>query len=336
MPKLSLAEETVPPGEAQHIDSLCERLGRKIVDDAAGGMMRRDVHVKMHCLVKAEFIVEPNLPEAFRIGVFREPATYKALIRFSNSDGSIKPDKSRDIRGMAIKLMNVPGEKILKEARHEQTQDFVLISCPIFPAADVKKFDQIAAAILGSAWAKLRFFITNPRVVWILLKTMKKFANPLQIRYFSTTPYLFGDQAVKYSATPLFIRPDQIPVAPSDDYLRLAIANQLRDGEAVFDFAVQLQTDAEAMPIEDPRVEWPESVSPFHKVATIRILQQDCDNDQVAAYGENLSFTPWHALPEHRPLGGINRARKVIYETISKRRHEHNREPRTEPDDWQW
>jgi hypothetical protein len=336
MPKLSLAEETVPPGEAQHIDSLRERLGRKIVDDAAGGMMRRDVHVKMHCLVKAEFIVEPNLPEAFRIGVFREPATFKALIRFSNSDGSIKPDKSRDIRGMAIKLMNVPGEKILKDARHEQTQDFVLISCPVFPAADVKKFDQIAAAILGSAWAKLRFFITNPRVVWILLKTMKKFANPLQIRYFSTTPYLFGDRAVKYSATPLFITPDRIPVAPSDDYLRLAIANQLKDGEAVFDFAVQLQTDAEAMPIEDPRVEWPETVSPFHKVATIRILQQDCDNDQVAAYGENLSFTPWHALPEHRPLGGINRARKVIYETISKRRHEHNREPRTEPDDWKW
>ena len=335
MPKLSLAEENKPADEKLQIESLRKRLSQKIVDDAAGGTMRRDVHVKMHCLVNAEFTVEPELPEAFRIGVFKEPVTYKALIRFSNSDGSIKPDKRRDIRGMAIKLMDVPGEKILEAEEHEQTQDFILISCPIFPAADVKKFDQVVAAILGSAFAKLKFFLTNPRVVWILIKTMKKFANPLQIRYFSTTPYLFGTQAVKYSATPLFMKPDKIPVAPSDDYLRLAIANQLSNGEAIFDFSVQLQTDAEAMPIEDPRVEWPESLSPFLKVATIRIMQQDCDSNRQAIYGENLSFTPWHALPEHRPLGGINRARKVIYATISKLRHANNREPRVEPDDWE-
>jgi len=336
MPSFSLAEENIPTGEKQAIESLRERLCQKVVDDAAGGMMRRDVHVKMHCLVKAEFIVEPNLPEAFRVGVFKEPGAYKALIRFSNSDGSIKPDKRRDIRGMAIKLMDVPGEKILKAEEHEQTQDFILISCPIFPAADVKKFDQVVKAILGSAWAKLRFFITNPRVVWILIKTMQKFANPLQIRYFSTTPYLFGSHAVKYSATPLFITPDTIPDAPSDDYLRLAIANQLSSGEAVFEFSVQLQTDAQTMPIEDPRIEWPESMSPFRKLATIRIMQQDCDSDWQAAYGDNLSFTPWHALPEHRPLGGINRARKVIYEAISKLRHANNREPRIEPTDWEW
>jgi len=336
MPIPALAEETIPPDEARHIESLCQQLSQKVVDDAAGGRMHRDVHVKMHCLVKAEFIVEPNLPEAFRIGVFSEPVTYRALIRFSNSDGSIKPDKRRDIRGMAIKLLQVPGEKILKGEEHEQTQDFILISCPVFPAADVKKFDAVVKAILGSVWAKLRFFLTNPRVVWILIKTMRKFANPLQIRYFSTTPYLFGTDAVKYSATPLFIKPDKMPVAPSDDFLRLAIANQLKNGGAVFDFSVQLQTDAEAMPIEDPRVEWPESRSAFHKVATIRILQQDCDSNRQAIYGDNLSFSPWHSLHQHRPLGGINRARKVIYQAISKLRHSNNREPRTEPTDWEW
>ena len=333
MPTLSIAEETIPPDEPRHIESLRKQLLKKIADDAGDGRMHRDVHVKMHCLVKAEFIVEPNLPEAFRIGVFAEPRTYKALIRFSNSDGGVKPDKKRDIRGMAIKLLGVPGIKLLKEEEHEETQDFILISCPVFPAGNVKKFDRVVAAILGSVWAKLRFFIMNPRVILILAKTMKKFANPLQIRYFSTTPYLFGEDAVKYSATPLFTTPDAMPVAPSDDYLRLAITSQLQTGEAIFDFGVQLQTDVETMPIEDPRVEWPESVSPFRKLATIRIPQQDCDSKEQAIYGDNLSFTPWHALPEHRPLGGINRARKVIYEAISKRRHEHNREPRTEPGD---
>jgi hypothetical protein len=228
MSKLALAEETKPPDEDRYVESLRRRLLRKIDDDAEGGRMHRDVHVKMHCLVKAEFIVEPNLPEAFRIGVFAEPRSYRALIRFSNSDGSIKPDRKPDIRGMAIKLLGVPGTKLLKDEEHEETQDFILISCPVFPAADVKKFDGIAAAILGSVWAKLRFFLTNPRVIWILARTLKKYANPLQIRYFSTTPYLFGSNAVKYSATPLFTTPDRIPDAPSDDYLRLAIANQLQ------------------------------------------------------------------------------------------------------------
>ena len=109
----------------------------------------------------------------------------------------------------------------------------------------------------------------------------------------------------------------------------------VRTPEAVFDFCVQFQTDPIAMPIEDPRQEWPESVSPFRRVATIRILQQDCDSDEQMQFGENLSFTPWHALPEHRPLGGINRGRKVVYEAISKFRHEYNRAPRKEPTSWE-
>ena len=335
MSKLQLAEETIAKGEAQYIQAVVDRFQAMVEREAGDGMMRRDAHVKMHCLVKAEFIVEPNLPEEFRIGVFQEPKNYHAWIRFSNSDGAIKADKSRDVRGMAIKVMGVPGEKILDHEKSEETQDFILISCPTFPAENVEKFDKLAAAVNGSIFMKLRYFPTHWRVIRFLVRFMRKFANPLQIRYFSTTPYLFGTNAVKYCATPLFATPDQIPDAPSDDYLRLAIANQLQSREAVFDFSVQLQTDAEAMPIEDPRVEWPESVSPFRKVATIRIMQQDCDSFGQAAYGENLSFTPWHALPEHRPLGGINRARKVIYEAISKLRHTHNREPRTEPVDWE-
>jgi hypothetical protein len=49
------------------------------------------------------------------------------------------------------------------------------------------------------------------------------------------------------------------------------------------------------------------------------------------ALGEQLSSTPWHALPEHRPLGSINRARRVVYDAVSKYRHEQNNEPRREP-----
>jgi len=33
----------------------------------------------------------------------------------------------------------------------------------------------------------------------------------------------------------------------------------------------------------------------------------------LAAYVERLSFDPWHALVEHRPLGAVMRARAVAY-----------------------
>ena len=62
-----------------------------------------------------------------------------------------------------------------------------------------------------------------------------------------------------------------VPPNPPDDYLKQAMVKQLAAGEAVFDFAVQFQTDPDAMPIEDPGIAWDEKVSPFLKVATLTI-----------------------------------------------------------------
>ncbi|MFM8331769.1 MAG: catalase family protein [Candidatus Methylumidiphilus sp.] len=297
--------------------------------------MRRDAHPKMHGVVKAEFTVEPSLPEELRVGIFKEAKTYQAWIRFSNQNGTIDPDKNGDIRGMAIKLMAVPGEKVLEPEKDEQTHDFILISTDRFVTKNVEEFDGLIKALVGGLLDKIVYFLTHWRVGWNLYKSMVKFANPLQIRYFSTTPYLFGAAAVKYSAIPHIDIPDPIPDNPDDDYLRLAMVKQLQAGDAVFDFAVQFQTDAAAMPIEDPGKVWPETLSPFRKVATIRIMRQEFDTEKHKAFGKNLSFSPWHALPEHKPLGGINRARKVVYRTISLFRHEYNNAPRQEPDSWE-
>ena len=49
------------------------------------------------------------------------------------------------------------------------------------------------------------------------------------------------------------------------------------------------------------------------------------------AFCENLSFTPWHSLPQHRPLGAVNRVRRTVYESVSKKRHALNQTPRKEP-----
>lgn len=334
MPDNTLAQETIPAGEKQYTDDLAARLKAKIIRDNPTGIMRRDAHPKMHGVVKAEFTVEPELPPELRIGIFSEARTYQAWIRFSNQDGTIQADKARDIRGMAIKLMGVPGDKLLDSERHEQTQDFIVISTNVFVTKNVQEFDALIKAMTGSILSKIFFFATHWRVIWNLVTSLKKFANPLQMRYWSTTPYLFGNTAVKYSAIPHVSNSDPVPSDPGPDYLRQAMVRQLAQGEAIFDFTVQLQTNADSMPIEDPGHEWKESESPFRKVATIRILQQEFDSEAQRVFGENLSYTPWHSLPAHRPLGGINRARKIVYDAISTFRHEYNKVPRKEPTSW--
>ncbi|MCP3867399.1 MAG: catalase family protein [Gammaproteobacteria bacterium] len=323
--------ERIPPDESERIAALGQRLKEKVIRDNAGGPIRRDAHPKMHGLVTAEFIIEPDLPGELAVGLFREPGRFPAWIRFSNQDGKLKPDIRRDIRGMAIKLMGVPGEKLLPTEENAPTHDFLTISTDVFVTRDVAEFDDLVKVLTGNLVAQLFFFLTHWRVTWNLIQSMSKFANPLQIRYFSTTPYLLGTRAVKYSVIPHPGPTDTIPAKPGENYLREAMTRQLDREEALFDFCVQVQKGPEEMPVEDPGKRWDESLSPFLKVATIRIPRQTFSTPVRDKLGENLSFTPWHALPEHRPLGGINRGRKIIYDMISAFRHRENEQPRREP-----
>jgi hypothetical protein len=85
------------------------------------------------------------------------------------------------------------------------------------------------------------------------------------------------------------------------------------------------------MPVEDATVLWSEKDSPFLEVARVTIPRQEFATPEQDAFCENLSFTPWHALPEHEPVGVMNRVRKALYQEISRYRHERNRAPRAEP-----
>ena len=327
-----LAQEYPPPGEDAAIADLAERLRQKVHKQYPRGIMRRDAHPKMHGLVKAEFIVEPGLAPEWRVGIFREPAVYPAWIRFSNQNDKIQSDLKGDIRGMAIKLLNVPGEKLLAPREYSDTHDLVMISTNVFVTHDVAEFDAMVKAMMAGLLPMAWFFLTHLRALWNLRTSMKKTGNPLAIRYWSATPYLLGSQAVKYSALPASGIDDCIPANAKGDFLRAAMAEQLRRGEVRFDFKVQKQTDPDTMPIEDPGRAWSEAESPFVKLATIRIPQQDCNTREQRNLGENLSFNPWHCLAEHRPLGGINRARRTAYHAISALRHERNLMPEDEPE----
>lgn len=291
-------------------------------DQSATGTLRFNQPKNIACL-KADFSAEPNLPAELQVGLFANPGTYPAWIRFANAQN--KPDTEKDFRGMSVKLMQVEGNKLLGQGN---TQDFVLNNHPVLFVGNPEDFRDFVDYSVNSSPI---LFFTNPfnlhiKEFRIVLAGRGHHASHLAIPYWSTTPYLFGEgRAVKYSAKlceqgPAMELPDEL----TDGYLRDAVRQQLASGDACFDFMVQFQTDAELMPIEDATVEWDEAVSPFRKVARIHIPSQSFESAAQMEFCENLSFNPWRSLPEHRPLGGINRVRKDLYREMAEFRHRRN------------
>jgi hypothetical protein len=312
-------------------NELMEQLDRLYKDKK----MLRQIHTKMHGCVKAVFTIEPGLPETLKAGVFSKQVSYHAWVRLSNASTNPKADRKKDVRGFAIKLMGVPGEKILNQEHLQLTQDFLLMNTETFFSRNVGEFRHLLAAATSPNKLKLLVYALNP-AHWATLKRFSgsnmACSNPLELKYWSTQPYQFGktDVAVKYFLRP---SPDNKLVVENEtdyDYLRINLAQTLYYNEAKFDFFVQFQTDPDTMPIEDPTVPWE---SEFIKVAALTIPAQSFDSKAQMDFGDSLSFNSWHALPEHRPLGSFNRVRKRIYEVLSKYRHDKNGLPVFEPQD---
>ena len=166
-------------------------------------------------------------------------------------------------------------------------------------------------------------------------------ASPLQERYDSCVPYLLGEgQAMHYAFVPrAFPAPHRrlrIPLRPGPDYLRDALTRTLSAHEVIFDLQVQLQTDARTMPLEHAGVTWSSRTSPPVTVATLRLPAQDLAAVEQRQLADRLRFNPWHAMPEHRPLGNQNRARRTIYASLADVRQSMNGTRPWEPTEEDW
>jgi hypothetical protein len=228
---------------------------------------------------------------------------------------------------MAIKLLNVSGVRATR-GDADSSQDFLMVNHPIFPFPDPASYlDTVKRKnfpIIGGLLVAGHLRLHEPDQLAII-KDIKdnKIASPLEITYWSGSPYWLGQadgsvgQTVKYSAVPR-ATPSPLPKDPIDlaaNYLSEALAARLRDAVAIFDFKVQVQTDPKRMPVEDASIEWDEAASVPVTVATVRIPSQRAKPlNEPASECERLSFNPWHALATHRPMGGINRLRRAVYE----------------------
>ena len=308
------AQDVVAPDEAQVTAEFIDFLKRTSLArprGKAGEVLRFNQGRATGC-VDAEFTV-PALPDALRVGLFATPATYRAVIRFANASSGT--DRDRDTRGMAIGVIDAAAANLTPgETRH----DFVLNSHPVMPAADAKEFLALLKANEAGGARRAFYFATHFRSTRILLASRQHHPSHLDIHYWSTTPYSFGPgRAVKYMARPTLEHVSRRPDQLTDTYLRDALRAHLAQGEASFDLMVQFFVDESRTPLEDATVEWTPDRSPWQVVARIRIPAQSIDDAARATRCEQMAFNPWHARPDHRPVGNMNRARKEIYRAMS-------------------
>lgn len=327
--------ECIPKDESDYIRKIGELLRNKVSSSYPPGKTLRDAHPKQHGTVLGRFIVHDLQDSELKHGIFKEAGEYKAFIRFSNANPSVGSDMRKDVRGMAIKLLDVKGKKLAEGEEDCSTFDFVTISYDVFLTKDVEEMFYFTKAffngMLNALWFMFNPFNSHLRVFWNFITSSQRATSPLDIQYYSMTPYLLGEKAVKYSAKPQQHKLAKIPNPPVENFLRIALRDQLLEGPMEFDFMVQRQTDPAKMPIEDSGKRWSQKLSPFIKVASIIIPKQEFETAERMEYGDNLSFTPWRCLAENRPLGGINRCRKFAYRAISLFRHDQNATKREEP-----
>jgi len=333
---LKIAEEKLLPDEEAFLDSIVNSFQEQLKLLWKPGLFERGGNTKTHGIVRGEFIVHNDLPENLRRGIYAQPRTYKAWVRFSGPGPYITPDiDDVGFMSISIKLMGVPGPKLMEDEKF--TQDMFGVSTPTFVTPDTEANAQLQKESLKNT--QIFYFVNLHRhhVLDLIMQGLwiKTQSSPFEAPYFSCVPYLLGEgQAMQYSVWPRSKRRTPIPCLPfrpPDDYLRKAMEAALAREDVEFDIKLQVQTDPHLMPIENNAVLWPEKLSPRLTAATLRIPKQKFDYPAQLEFARRLSYNPWHCIPEHRPLGNQSRARRRMYDTLSRLRHAMNNEPLYEP-----
>lgn len=337
-----LGREVIPPEETAATEEILKLVKQGYAHHSSrsgNDPARRIIHGKHHGCVQADFRVNSDLPKKLRHGIFLPGARFPAWVRLSNGSGETNHDSRPDGRGLAIKLMKVDGEKLGNE---KHTQDLLLQNAPNFFAADVASYVSFMKFAAYPGMKGVSEFLSSANIkthrdrkaIGILVKSGTSIKNPLTAEYYSALPQRLGPYAMKLRA-----RPCKGQVAPDSglfqrfdkNFLSEVMTKHLKKRDACIEIAVQVQTDASLMPIEDATVIWDQKKSPFISVAEVRIPAQEFNSERRKDFCENISYSPWNSINDHRPLGGLNRVRRAVYEHSQGHRHHLNHQSKSEP-----
>lgn len=317
------------------------------------GHATRSVHAKSHGLLLGELTVLDGLAPDYAQGIFAQAAAWPTVMRLSTTPGDVLDDKVSTPRGLGLKLIGVPGERVDGSAG-AVTQDFVLVNGPVFLAPSVKQFlgsVKPLAATTDKAPSLKRAFSAVLRGAEKVIEaaggesaSIKAIGghpetHPLGETYFSQAPILFGRYMAKVSLAPVSAELRALTDVPVDlsgtpDGLSEAVRAHFASEGGEWELRVQLCTGLEQMPIEDSSVEWPDELSPWVTVARLRAEPQAAWSPGLsAAIDDGMQFNPWHCVAAHRPLGSIMRVRKAAYEMSRRFRAERNGVTIEEPRD---
>ncbi len=334
---LDIAEEKVFEWEEQALDDIIQLMADQMRGHFRPGHYERGGNTKTHGLVRATVTIRDDLPAHLRVGLFAQARTFPAWVRFAGPG----PDVPHDIQdvgftSMSVKVMDVPGEKIMPDEQY--TQDLLSICTPTFVTPDTRANARLQDWSLRDMPI---YYFLDPRDSHVLDFLMQSLwnetqYNPLGQRHFSCVPYLLGEgQAMMYSFVPRTEVDRKIPGIPfgriPPNYLQDNMVRTLQRKCVEFDLMIQMQTDPHRMPIENAAVRWPEHLSPFISAARVHIPAQRFNSPAQFAFTRQLSFNPWHCLHEHRPLGNQSRARRRMYEELSRFRQQMNETTHVEP-----
>ncbi|KQT64253.1 MULTISPECIES: catalase family protein [unclassified Aureimonas] len=343
--------ETVLPDEAKTIAGLNETFDTILETTAKdGGHAIRAVHAKAHGILEGTLTVAEGLPPELAQGLFARPGAHKVYLRLSTNAGDILPDAISLPRGLAMKVLDVEGERLPGAAG--TTQDFIMVNGPVFQTKTAEKFhgnlkmlakttDRLEGTkvVLSSV---LRGVNTALEAVGIESSAIQSLGgapnvDPLGETYFSVTPFRYGDYIAKFSIVPVAgdltaLTGRTIDASGRENAIRETVRSEMAAISGRWEFRVQLCRDLEAQPVEDPTVEWSAEEAPFQTVAIIEASPQDSwDAARVQAVDEEMHFSIWTGLAAHRPLGNINRARKDTYAHSAEFRARFNGCPMHEP-----
>jgi hypothetical protein len=312
---------------------------------ADGGHAMRSVHAKTHGILQGYLEVDAGLPHDLAQGLFAKPGRYPVVMRFSTIPGDILDDSVSTPRALAIKVIGVEGER-LEGSEGDVTQDFVLNNGPAFGAPNPKRFlarlrllarttnraqrlKKILSAVMRQV-QKLIVVITGGPNSTVATLGGHPQTHILGDTFYSQAPLRFDDFIAKIAFAPkspelkaLTRSPLNVNGVPNG--LREAVLDFFTKNGGVWEVRAQLCTDLEHMPIENAAVVWSEEVSPYQRIARITVKPQLAWSEvRSSVVDDGMSFTPWHGLAAHRPLGGIMRVRKAAYEAAKKFRAERN------------
>jgi hypothetical protein len=327
--------ETIRVNELEVSAKIADTMRR--ISAAVGDQFRhtmRPVHAKSHGLIRAKLTIDGNAPEEYRQGLFAEPGAYDAIVRLSTNPGDLLPDSVSSPRAWAIKVIGTPaGAAMLPGHEQHHTQDFLCRTEKAFGAADAEAF--LSGLLFFEKHAtgstKLKEAVsTAARLAESAIErvggridTLRELGYPethiLGETFYSQVPLRYGNHIAKIAFVPasknlIALRNKKLEHPGDYSAIRDGVVRFFKTKRAEWNVCAQLATDLERTPIEDGTAVWPEELNPYVPVAKLVAEPQEAYSAARRIFvDEQLSFSPWHGLLAHQPLGNVNRARRLAY-----------------------